>query len=95
VVVLWLSRWNREGPRARSRHEQQVGLAWFVPEDALLLGAGSATLIEDIEGGKNFGAAVAAVDAQGHRQGPGQRVEEVARRRSGSSRWSRPAPRTP
>ena len=34
VVVLWLSQWNRDGPRARSRHEQQVGLAGFVPEDA-------------------------------------------------------------
>jgi hypothetical protein len=40
VVVLWLSQWNREGPRARSRHEQQVALAGFVPEHAFAVDPG-------------------------------------------------------
>ena len=40
VVVLWLSQWNREGPSARSRHDQQVTLAGFVPEDAFAVDPG-------------------------------------------------------
>ena len=74
VVVLWLSQWNRDGPRARSRHEQQVGVAGFVPEDTFAVDPGG-VVAQDAEGGFDFGAAVAAVHAQGHRQGPGQRVE--------------------
>jgi hypothetical protein len=77
VVVLWLFQWNRNGPRARSRHEQQVGLAGFVPEDAFAVDPGS-VVSQDPERRFDFGAAVAAVNAQGHRQGPGQRVEAAA-----------------
>lgn len=54
VVVLWLSQWTMEGPRARSRvrvegdvgfalvegHEHQVGLAGFVPEGAFAVDPG-------------------------------------------------------
>jgi hypothetical protein len=40
VVVLWLSRWNSDGPRARSCHEQQIGPAGFVPEHAFAVDPG-------------------------------------------------------
>jgi hypothetical protein len=40
LVVLWLSQWNREAPRARSCHEQQVALAGCVPEDVFAVDPG-------------------------------------------------------
>lgn len=57
VVVLWLSQWTMEGPRARSRvrvegdvgfalvegHEHQVGLAGFVPEGAFAVDPGASS----------------------------------------------------
>jgi hypothetical protein len=95
VVVLWLSLWNREGPRARFRHEEQVGLEGFVPEDAFVVDPGG-VVVEDAERRFDFGAAVAAVDAQGHRQGPGQRVQAAAcqsrARASGRGRQRLPVP---
>jgi hypothetical protein len=48
--------------------------ASLVPEHAFAVDPGG-IFVEDAEGGFDFGAAVAAVHAQGHRQGPGQRVE--------------------
>jgi hypothetical protein len=57
--------------------EQQVGVAWFMPEDAFAVDPGGVAC-QDAEGGFDLGAAVAAVDAQGHRQGPGQLVETAA-----------------
>ena len=40
VVVLWLSRWNKERPRARSRRNRQVALPGFVPDDAFAVDPG-------------------------------------------------------
>jgi hypothetical protein len=103
VVVLWLSQWNRDGPRARSRHEQQVGLAGFVPEHAFTVDPGGVIAKDPVAGGFcaavggfDLGAAGAAVDAHRDRQGPGQRVEADAcqsrARASGRGRQRLPVP---
>ncbi len=55
-------------------HEQQIALAGFVPEHAFAVDPGG-VVAQDPKGRFDFGAAVAAVDAQRHRQGPGKRVE--------------------
>jgi len=44
-------------------HKQQVGLEGFVPEDAFAVDPGG-IVAEDPESGFDFGAAIAAVDAQ-------------------------------
>jgi hypothetical protein len=71
VVVLWLSQWNSDGPRARSRHEQQVGLAGFVPEDAFAVDPGGVVAKDAVAGGFcapvggfDLRAGVAAMHAQ-------------------------------
>ena len=73
-------------------HEQQLGVAGFVPEDALAVDPGG-VVAQDPKRRFDLGAAVAAVNAQRQPRGPGERLRAaraaaVARRGSGSSRWS-------
>jgi hypothetical protein len=73
---------GEEGFAFAQGDEQQVGGAGLVPEHALAVDPGgvigehavAAGFCEAV-GRFDFGAAVVAVHAQGHRQGPGQRVE--------------------
>ena len=62
---------GEEGFALVEGHEQQVGVAGFVPEHAFAVDPG-VVVVQDAKGGFDLGAAVAAVDAEGHRQGPGQ-----------------------
>jgi len=70
-------------------HSQQVGVAGFVPEHAFAVDPGG-VIAQDAKGGFDLGAAGAAVDAQGHRQGPGQRVEAAGSPKSASP-WGQAA----
>ena len=90
MVVLWLSQGNSEGPRARSRVrvEGEKG-AGFVPEHAFAVNPGG-VVAQDPEGGACQSRARAS--GRGRQRLPVPNSWAVARRRSGSSRWSRPAP---
>jgi hypothetical protein len=57
-------------------HQQQIGLAGFVRDHAFAVDPGG-VVAQDADRRFDLGAAVATVDAQGHRQRPRQRVEAV------------------
>jgi len=46
VVVLWLSQWNRHGPRARSRVRVVGGRSGLVPEHSLAVAAGGVAVVD-------------------------------------------------